>query len=232
MMRWTRASAAMNSDFTPRRCNSARRQASNAIAPPSMRCTADISKSSVCPRDALVSSRRSSLQSGAASANLRMPRRRISPRSVLACTCSIANAGTMVMTSGTGLLRGLCNRRLLKGNLGLCERPAIHGGAGLQGDRSLGEDDSFELRVGAERRLAGNLPEDVLRPRAAAQRHGLRRGHGQIAAGLEDPDVVGAAGDDEVGRNGDRARPFVETRNERLPADVPGAQLEEVRRGT
>src|SRR5256885_10716043 len=107
MMRCTRASAATNSDFTPRRCSAARRQASSAIAPPSMRWTADIAKLSVCPRAAPPSRRRSSIQSGAASANFRLPPRRISPASAVVWTCSIANDGGIVTTLSVDLALGL-----------------------------------------------------------------------------------------------------------------------------
>src|SRR3954471_15363038 len=228
MIPCTPAPAATNSDFTPRRCNSARRQASSPIAPPSMRCTWDISKSSVWPRDAVVSSRRSSVQSGPASAKLRIPRRRISPRSAVACTCSIANAGNMSRTFPGGLLRWLGDGGLIDCHLGLGERPSVHGRAGQQGDAGLAEKHSFEMRGRAQGRLAGDLPEDVLRLRAAAQRDGLTRRHDQVAAGLEDPDVARAARDRHVARNGHAAGPLVESWRERLTADVPAPELEVV----
>src|SRR5438874_4634317 len=127
---------------------------------------------------------------------------------------------------------GLGDGRLLQRDLSLSQDAAVHGGAGLQGDRGLREEDSFEVRVRAECRLAGHLPEDVLCLCAAAERHAGGRAHREVAAGLEDPDVVGPARDGHAGRDGDGAGPLVEPRRQRLAADVPGAQLEEVRRGS
>src|SRR5207253_2384873 len=46
------------------------------------------------------------------------------------------------------------------------------------------------------------------------------------------PDVVRAARNRHAGRDDDGAGPLVEPRLQRLAADVPGAQLEEVGRGT
>src|SRR5438874_12346874 len=61
---------------------------------------------------------------------------------------------------------GLGDGRLLQGDLRLRQDAAVHGGAGMQGNGGLGEEDSFEVRVRAERNLAGHLPEDVLPLRA------------------------------------------------------------------
>ena len=64
-----------------------------------------------------------------------------------------------------------------------------------------------EVRGRTEGRVAGDLPDDVLRLRAAAEHHVLGRVDGEITAGLEDPGVVGAASDGHVGRNGHGAGP-------------------------
>jgi hypothetical protein len=43
----------------------------------------------------------------------------------------------------------------------LCQSPSGQLGAGIERDRFRGQDGAFEVRTGAERRRAANLPKDV-----------------------------------------------------------------------
>jgi len=130
------------------------------------------------------------------------------------------------------LLCGLRDRVHLQGHCGLREQAAVDRGAGVHGDQRLGQDYSLEVSGGPNGDGASNLPEDVLGLRAAGQRHPGGAGLLECSRDLEDPDIVRAAREGNVGRDLQAGAPLVKPWDEREPADFASAQLDEARRDT
>src|SRR5690606_36839167 len=77
------------------------------------------------------------------------------------------------------------------------KQAALDGRAGVRGDRGARHDGADELRAGADRGRAADLPEDVARGCAAGHLDLRCRSDRERARGLEDPDRVGRAGEGE-----------------------------------
>src|SRR5580698_6411993 len=117
----------------------------------------------------------------------------------------------------------------LQRNRGLREQPAVNRRAGLHGNLCLVENDTLETRCSSHGHLAGDLPEYILRSGATAQRDGFAAGDVQILRNLENPDIVWATLQNDVRRYADITGPLVDARMNDKAANIPRAELSDVR---